>query len=121
MVYAMNRLIAPLNKDAAVMLRNAAKNVAPLGECGRYHEKCEVERRKAAEEGILRPIKKKRKVTVPMELIDLHLKFFATDDYVPPRRTKRRKNFRTACISPNNSNDEGEFIDLPIPANKTPM
>ena len=61
MVSNINRLILPLNAGSATLLRNATISVAPITGCENFHERREVERKKAAEVKIFKATKKVRR------------------------------------------------------------
>lgn len=45
----IKKLIIPLNEAAIMLLKNAVKDVTPIAGCGIVHKKCEVERKKEAQ------------------------------------------------------------------------
>ena len=122
----LKKLIVPLNEGAIVLLRNAAKDVAPMPGCDAHHKKCEVERIKVAKTEIKKPSKKARKVSIQMELIADFLKGMKPKSRKSPSdisSVPRVKRARMPAITPPNVNDddEAEDVAIPLPANTTTM
>ena len=109
MANSIKRLVLPLNKVSAEMLRQAAVKAAPIAGCERYHKRCEVDRKRAAEAEVENRSKLQRSTTVPMERIASHLKVNCNDP------DPRERKVRAATISPDAD------VELPLPANRSTM
>lgn len=73
MAHNIRSLVVPLNMGATAGLRDAAKAVAPIAGCHKYHKTCEIDRRKDAENEVSKRWKKAKKVTILMEIISSYL------------------------------------------------
>ena len=112
MASSVKSLLVPLNEGAADLLKIAAIDVAPLPGCGDYHKKSEVEKKKAAEKEVSMGVKKKKNVSVEMELIANFLKDKEQSDNstrttTPPPRKKIK---RTTVTPPDD-------VNVPPPTN----
>jgi len=109
-------LLIPLNEGAAELLKKAAIDVAPLPGCYDHHKKCEVEKKKTAEEEVSIGVKKKKNITVEMELIANFLKDKEQSDTSTTTTTPppRQKKSRAAKVTPQLEEDD---ISIPQPAN----
>ena len=103
-----------------VLLKNTANHVAPLAKSGEYHRMKEVDSKRVAMNEINKPNKKRRNVSLQMELIDEYLrgeeintlKFKSDDVSITP--TSKRS--RMATVTPPETTGEDD-ISIPLPNN----
>ena len=123
MATTIRKLIIPLNERAATLIKNAARDSAPIAGCSDYHKKCEARRKKVTMKELA---KKKKGGSIEVELILEYLKVTATPDVrrkssptakpITPRAVKRC----IAKVTPDKATDIDD-VTIPLPADRASM